>query len=72
MDLPTVKEELRKVVNANSVDAFCDIPDHVIAEHLLGSILQLRRTYRNANEWRGIPPFKTGEKVTVKGPDHAL
>jgi hypothetical protein len=67
-----VREELRKVVNANCVDVSVGIPDHVLAEHLLDSLIQLRRTFRNANEWRGIPPFKPGQKVTVEAPKHAL
>lgn len=65
MDLSVVKEELRKVINANCVDTSCGVPDFVLAEHLLDTLLSVRRTYKKANTWRGIPDFKPGQKVTV-------
>lgn len=63
-----IKEELRVVLNVNSVDEFCGVPDYILAEHLMDALIAFRKTHCNANRWRGIPAWTPGQKITVTGP----
>lgn len=51
MNLEKLTEDLRAVLNKNSVDSYLAIPDHILADHLVRTITGLRDTNRASEEW---------------------
>lgn len=51
-------EELRKWINGNSIDVFCNVPDYVLAEWIVANINALKDMMRVRDKWFGFEPFK--------------
>lgn len=49
----TFQKELEQLINKHCVDNSCDIPDYLLAEHLVSYIVILGYTVKKTLDWHG-------------------
>ena len=59
------KRELASAINRCGIDNDASVPDHILADVAYQAIHSFLRNARARDEWRGIPPWKPGQRVTV-------
>ncbi len=58
------EQELMALINKHSLENIANIPDFIIAEHLIKSLNQLNDTFKSRDSFLDYKPFK--DKITIK------
>ena len=57
------RKDLEELINEHSMENVCDIPDYMLAEHLVDHMLLLARTVNARDKWFDFDPFSGEERV---------
>lgn len=60
-----LKKELAAVFNVFGTDTDTNTPDFILADIALDAIRSFRRNAQRRDEWRNIPPWAPGQRVTI-------
>ena len=53
MDAGTFREELRELINRHSLENGSSTPDYILAEYLIGCLVNFERTVASRTTWYG-------------------
>jgi len=67
MNISKFEEELRHIINCNSVENDSDTPDYLLAQYLVACLDTYRTTVRARDEWFGFKPWDDSNSAKSAG-----
>lgn len=57
MSIENFKKQLTEIINQNSLENLCDMPDYMIADFLLDTFIHMSAAVKKRDAWYGFRPF---------------